>query len=470
MRTLFFLPFVSALFALLFVSSKRWAFVLSMLPLVLFALCGTSWIGQSVDTIWLQNLSIHFHIAVDSLSFIFLWLVYAIVPIAVLASNPTEKHKAFYSLLLLVQGLAAGFFMAQDLVFFTFFFEAMLIPLYFLIMGWGGKKRAAAAVKFIVYMVAGSTLMIMALLSLYFSAGSFDLVAISKKSAHLSTAPILTAIFLLAFLVKTPIFGLHAWLADAYCEAETAGSILLSAVLSKAGIYGIIRICMGLFPAVTAEWSPVLVLIAIIGVLYGALAAWGQTDFKRLIAYSSLSHINFVLAGLFVWNYTAQSGAILQAVNHSITISGLFLVAAWLSERVGTTQFDALSGLAAYLPRLCWLTLFFVLSSIALPGLNNFVSELMLLLGVFSDSPWYALLLGSTVILSVLYMLKFQQNLYFEVACKKQESFTDIGSRELMAAMPLVLVVVWLGIYPKPALEVIEPAAQSIVKEGIVSR
>jgi len=236
-------------------------------------------------------------------------------------------------------------------------------------------------------------------------------------------------------------------------------------VLSKAGIYGIMRVSIGLFPDILREWSPILLLLAIIGVLYGAFAAWSQTDFKRLIAYSSFSHVNFVLAGLFVWNQMANSGAILQAVNHAVSITGLFLVAGWLEARLGTTQFGSVSGLAQYLPRLAWLTLFFVMSAVALPGLNNFVSEIMLLYGVFQANYWLAAILGTTVILSILYMLRWIHSIYFDIPSPYQQRWIDIKAKDLLVAAPLVVLIFWLGMYPATILQAVEPAAEKMEKQ-----
>ncbi len=466
---LFFVPFVMAAFMLCLSNlsprnTRNSAFILSLIPLVLLLAGGDRWQMTSYDYSWLPQLSVRFHLAVDHLSLIFLYLANTLIPIAILSRKPQTINRinVFYALILLLQGLLIGFFTAKDLIFFTFFFEAILIPLYFLISKWGGEQRQKAAFTFIIYMVAGSALMVFGALSLYFAASTFDIDTLAKTAESLPYATLIAAIFLLAFAVKTPLFPFHAWLPDTYCQAPIPATILLSAILSKAGIYGIIRISMGLFPNIIVEWSPILLTLAIIGVLYGAFAAWSQLDYKRLIAYSSFSHVNFVLAGLFVWNEMAQGGAILQAVNHAITITGLFLVAGWLEARLGTTAFGKVSGLAYYMPKLCWLTLFFVLSSVALPGLNNFISELMVLYGVFQQSMWLSATLGLTVIFSILYMLRFIHAIYFNEPSRYHHSYKDIKIKELCIATPLIALILWLGIYPTVALNEVEPAAQKI--------
>ncbi len=463
---LFIAPFISSIiiFALAGISGKilkRFAIALSFIPLAMLLYGQANWIGSQIQYAWLPSLSIEFHLSVDSLSLLFLYLIAVIIPISLLAVSRKDlaDPNMLYGLILFLQGLLIVFFTARDLAVFTIFWEAMLLPLYFIINLWGGAQRQNASLKFLIYMIAGSVLMVAAVLSLYFAAesssgtGSFNLDALAKVSAGAPYASILGAIFLLAFAVKTPLFPFHAWLPDAYCQAPLAGTILLSALLSKAGIYGILRIGMELFPWLIKEWSPLLLGLSIAGVFYGGFAAWAQKDFKRLIAYSSFSHVNFILVGLFVWEETAHSGAILQALNHGITIAALFLVAGWLEERLGSTEMGSVSGLAKFLPQLCWLTLFFVLSSVALPGMNNFVGELLILYGLFSQNPWAAALLALTVVLSVVYMLRWMQKVYFEAPSAFQASWIDIKGKEIAIALPLMAIILWIGVYPGPALE-----------------
>lgn len=458
--TLFFCTGVSQRFL------KGMAIVMSLLPLalLLYGSVTTGWIGSSVSYPWLPSLSIDFSLRVDVLSLLFLVLTAVIIPVSLLStcSDSFAFPHVFYGFVLLLQGLLMGFFMARDLVVFTIFWEAMLLPLYFIITLWGGAQRQAAAIKFLIYMIAGSALMVAAVLSLYFVAlsvngsGTFHLDNLAKISETAPYAGWMFAIFMLAFAVKTPLFPFHAWLPDAYCQASTAGTILLAGILSKAGIYGIFRIGLELFPTFMKAWSPWLLGFAIVGVFYGGLAAWKQNDYKRLLAYSSFSHVNFILVGLFVWDATAHAGALLQAVNHGITIAALFLVAGWLEARLGSTSIQAGSGLAKYLPHLCWLTLFFVLSSVALPGMNNFVGELMIFFGLFGQNFWLASFLGLTIILSVMYMLRWMQKVYFEEPSSIQSGLVDIKGKELWIALPLMLLILWIGIYPSPILKLLQ--------------
>src|ERR1700733_1101310 len=471
---LFLTPFVTSLaaFAIPFASKKIMkivAVIMSLLPLVILLYNHSTWLGSGIQYPWLPPLSIEFYLTVDALSLVFLYLTALIVPISLLAVSGRHLNfpNTFYGFVLLLQGLLIGFFTARDLALFTIFWEAMLLPLYFIISLWGGPQRRISSIKFLIYMLAGSALMVAAVLSLYVAStltgeASFNLDVLPTVSSTAPHAAWLCAVFLLAFAVKTPLFPFHAWLPDAYCEAPTAGTILLSAILSKAGIYGILRIGMELFPSYIMEWSSVLLGLSIAGVLYGGLAAWMQKDFKRLIAYSSFSHVNFVLAGLFILNLTAETGAILQAFNHGVTIAALFLVAGWLEERLGSTEMSSAGGLGKFLPQLCWLTLFFVLSSVALPGTNNFIGELLILLGLFAQSPWLTAILGLTVILSVIYMLRWVQKVYFQAPGFFQESWIDIKGKELAIALSLVALILWVGIYPQPLLKLIEPAANKV--------
>lgn len=465
---LFILPFLSAfiILALSFFSKgivKGLSFFLSLIPLTLLVFGNTQWIGEEINIPWLSALSIHFHLKIDSISYLFLLLVNILVPLCIASTKERElsSSSTLYIFIFILQGLLIGFFTARDMVLFTFFWEAMLIPLFFIMNLWGGPQRHQAAMKFLIYMIAGSTLMIAAVLGLYLTStdsgmATFDLDKLQNISRINPYAMWIFAIFCLAFAVKTPLFPFHAWLPDAYCEASLQGTILLSALLSKAGIYGFLRIGIEIFPTAMNLWRPLLLTLSIAGVLYGALAAWKETDFKRILAYSSFSHVNFILAGIFALQDSSHTGAILQAVNHGITIAALFFVAGWLEERIGTRSINGFHGLAKFMPTLCWLTLFFVLSSIALPGLNNFIGEFLILFGLFEFNPWLAALLGVSTIFSLLYMLRWFQRLYFGPPGFYQNNWIDIRKEEVLIASPLIALILWIGIYPNPLLKLIE--------------
>lgn len=445
----------------------------SLVPLLLLLINYDHWIGETIEYPWLPHVSIAFHLSVDSLSLFFVMLTAVVVTISIF-SMPTSGLKTphfFYGLIFLLEGLLFGFFTARDLVVFTLFWEAMLLPLFFIIQLWGGEWRFAAALQFIVYMIGGSILMVAAVIALYVAAGamtgnpSFDLDQLEKLSFHDPLSTIVFAIFLLAFAVKTPLFPFHAWLPDAYSEAPFTGTILLSAVLSKAGIYGFLRIGLGLFPDLAEQWSTLLLVLSIIGVFYGGILAWTQTDVKRLIAYSSFSHVNFILAGLFMGNALAYSGVVLQSFNHAITIAALFLAVEWLEKRIGSRSMNQASGLATYLPKLCWITLVFVLSAVALPGTNTFVGEIMILLGIFHQHPALASLLATSVILSVLYMLRWIQKVYFENPSPFQDNWKDLQGKEMSIALALIALIFWVGIYPAPLLQRIPSSQKTMIAE-----
>lgn len=440
-------------------SLKTLAFILSLIPLGLLIGNHHHWIGANVNYLWFPAMNIHFHLGVDTISLLFLYLTAIIIPTSILATNHSlQRPNTFYGIILLLQAFLIGFFTSKDLAVFTIFWEAMLLPLYFIINYWGSGNKESAAFKFLIYMIAGSALMVAGVLALYFAAGgTFDLNLLTQVAEKAPLSLGIFFVFLLAFAVKTPLFPFHAWLPDSYVQAPVAGTILLSAILSKAGIYGVIRIGLGLFPTYMETWGPVLLALAICGVFYGGLSAWMQHDYKRLIAYSSFSHVNFVLAGLFVWSQNAHAGAILQALNHGITIAGLFLVAGWLEERLKTTNMNQVSGLAKYMPKLCWLTLFFVMSSVALPGTNNFVGEILIFFGLFTHNPYITAILALSVILSVIYMLRFMQKTYFETPSPRQDSWIDIRTKEFAIALPLAFLILWVGIYPAPILRHLFP-------------
>ncbi len=464
---LFTIPFVMAvLLSILPISSekilKKIAVGFSTIPLLILLSQHTHLVGANIDYNWIPTLSIRFHLNVDALSLIFLYITCFIIPIS-LTIAPVSR--LFYSLVFILQGLLIGFFTAADLALFTIFWEAMLLPLYFIINLWREKKHSSAAMQFLIYMIAGSVFMIAAVLSLYFSATTFDIKSLATIAQNVPHAALIGAVFFLAFAVKAPLFPFHAWLPDAYCAAPASGTILLSAILSKAGIYGILRVGIPFFPMLIQQWGPVLLGLSITGVLYGALAAWAQNDFKRLLAYSSFSHVNFILVGLFIWSDLAHTGAIIQTVNHAVVITGLFMMGSYLEREIKTTSITEMSGVASFLPKLCWLTLFFVLASVAVPGTNNFVGELLIFLALFNQNiPWLTPLLGLSIILSVIYMLQWMKKSFFGPAAPPDKNYTDIKAKQMLVALPLVILILWIGIYPAPLISTAQNALAAIME------
>lgn len=396
---------------------------------------------------WFSPLSISFSLAIDPISFVFLLLTAIIIPLTLLICKP---H--LYSLILVLETLLIGFFASRDLVFFTIFWEAMLLPLYFLINLSNKPGNTRTSLVFLIYMFAGSILMIAGLIGIYLTHQNFDLEMLKKGAEN----PWVFGIFALAFAVKTPLFPFHAWLPETYNQSPTSGTILLSALLSKAGIYGFLR--MGL----ESTFSYPLTLLAIIGTIYGGFAAYKQNNFKKIFAYSSFSHVNFILAGIFIMQHTAETGAILQAFNHGIIITGLFLASGWLETRLNSTSLSATGGLASYFPVLSIITFIFILASIALPITNGFIGELLILVGIFSISPWLAALLATNVIISPIYMLRFMQTAYFESPSAPLHQ-NDIEMKNICLVLPLILLIFWIGIYPTPLLNLIASTQESLL-------
>lgn len=443
---------------------------LSLLPLLLLSVNHAHLLGMRYSVAWLPALSINFSLAIDELSLLFMYLSAVIVPFSLLCSrkNDVAHPTLFFSLSLFLQALLLGFFSAQDVALFTVFWEAMLLPLFFIILIWGGVERRNAAITFLVYMIGGSVFMVAGVLALFFLStvdgglGTFDLEQLRLIASHSPYAPWILASFLCAFAVKTPMFPFHAWLPSTYYQAPMSGTILLSAVLSKAGIYGIIRICLGVFPELMQQWSVGLIAFAGLGVFYGAFAAWRQYDCKRIVLYSSFSHVNFILLGLFVWQPNAHSGAMLQAINHGITITALFFVAEWLRRRVEPSSF-AKGGIGEAFPKLCWMAVFFAFASIALPGTGNFVGEFLIFTGLSSAYPVLTVIMLLAVVASAVYMLRMLRELFFGTQRPVKDTLLDLGPTDMAIGLALAVIILWLGIYPASALNYTQSAAHRIV-------
>lgn len=450
---LLLIPLACALLALsLFKLNRFSAFLMSLIPLALLLTGGET----RVDLSWIPSLNIHFSLQVDGVSRLFLYLTAIIIPIIFLTSRQEEVSSRFYGAVFVLQSLLFGFFLSNDLVLFTLFWEAMLLPLFYLLLVYGGPNRQRVALRFLIYMLAGSCLLVAGVISLYLTADlhTFSLEGLRAHAG--SYAPWIFFVFLLAFAVKTPLFPFHAWLPDAYAEASTSGTIILSALLSKAGIYGIYRIGLGLFPELMIAYSVPLTIIAITGVLYGGFCAWAQDDYKRLIAYSSFSHVNFILAGLFASNVVAHQGALLQVFNHGITITALFLIVHFVHARIHSGHLNAGGGMAALFPKLAWTALFFVLAAVALPGTGNFVGEVLILFGLFGQSGILAAILGLSLILGAAYMLRFQHRLFFGPVNPHIPPSSDLKQLEWLPLLLLVFFVLLAGLHPAPLFQWME--------------
>ena len=415
------------------------------------------WVEQ-VDWSWVPQLGIHFHLALDGLSLLLLALTFLLGIISVLASwREIQQGVGFFHLnLMWILAGISGVFLAVDLFLFYFAWELMLIPMFFLIAIWGHERRVYAAIKFFIFTQLSGLLMLIAILALYFihhaQTGVYtfeygDLLG-TRLSPH--TALLLMLGFFVAFAVKLPMFPLHPWLPDAHTEAPTAGSIVLAGLLLKTGAYGMLRFVLPLFPGAAHQFAPIAMVLAVIGIIYGAVLAFGQTDLKRLVAYTSVSHLGFVLLGIFVGNTWALDGALMGMIAHGISTGALFMIVGQVQERTHTRDMARLSGLWSTIPRLSGAAMFFAMGSMGLPGLGDFIGEFLVLIGTY-EAHLTCLAIATTIgiLLSTLYALRFIQGA-FHGANSNNWSVRDLAPREVLELIPLVAILLWLGVYPQP--------------------
>jgi NADH-quinone oxidoreductase subunit M len=404
---------------------------------------------------WIPSPPIHYHIGVDGISLFLVILTAFLTPVAILASwkSIQQRVRGFFITLLVLETGVIGVFVSLDLFLFFLFWEAMLFPMYFLIGVWGHERRIYAAIKFILYTMLGSILMLVAMIWLYELSGSFDLPQIQSMlvsgqvTLSLRTELLLFAAFFLAFAIKVPLFPLHTWLPDAHTEAPTAGSVILAGVLLKMGTYGMLRFCLPLFPEAAHRFAPYVAVLAIIGIIYGALVAMVQTDLKRLVAYSSVSHLGFVVLGLFAFDPTAVQGALYQMLNHGVSTGALFVIVGMLYDRRHTHLIREFGGLATPLPVIAAFFLFVSLASAGLPMLNGFVGEFLILSGTFVRHANWASPAAIGVILSAVYLLWAYQRVFFgEVTQEKNRTLADADRREWAVLVVMAVLILWMGI------------------------
>ncbi len=413
---------------------------------------------------------IAFHIGVDGISILMVLLTTFLTPLAILSTWKAvdEKVKGFMSFFLMLETGLMGVFLSLDMVLFYVFWEFTLIPMYFLIGLWGGERRVYAALKFFLYTMAGSLLMLAGIVWIGLQYGSFDLSQLMGAGLIPVTAQMwLFGAFGLAFAIKVPMFPLHSWLPDAHTEAPTAGSVILAGVLLKMGAYGFLRFNLPLFPDATVKLAPWMAALAVIGIIYGALVAFRQKDAKKLVAYSSISHLGFVVLGIFALNLEGLQGAILQMVNHGLSTGALFLVVGMLYERRHTRLLDNFGGLWKVVPYMGGLALVVMLSSVGLPGLNGFVGEFSILLGAFSStalgSPWFAGVAALGVILAAVYLFHMFQKLFLGTVTHEENlKLKDVSLREVLILTPILIAAFWIGLYPKPFFNLMAPAVEKL--------
>ncbi len=442
---------------------------------------------------WIGSIGARYHVGVDGVS---LWLVILttlLMPIAILSSwtSITKRPSTYYVLMMLLESAMIGVFVSLDLLLFYLFFEASLVPMFLLIGVWGGERRIYAAVKFFIYTAVGSLLMLVGIIALYFihqratGIGTFDYTALLETMR--TTAGVISPrtefwlflAFALAFCIKVPLWPFHTWLPDAHTEAPTAGSVILAGVLLKMGTYGLLRFNFGLFPNASRQFAPVMITLAVIGIIYGALVAMVQPDVKRLVAYSSVSHMGFVVLGLFSFTEQGMQGALYQMLNHGVSTGALFLFVGMIYERRHTRQISDFGGLVRPMP---WFSALFViasLSSIGLPFLNGFVGEFLIMLGAWTSlavqHPWIVTMLAGTgVIWAAVYMLWMLQRVVFGTTTSEANAkLSDLNLREALLILPLIFLMFFMGVYPAPFLnrsrESIEAARQRIAAPQVAA-
>jgi NADH-quinone oxidoreductase subunit M len=485
LSTIIFLPSLGAMLAFLIASEdlvKRMALIIStltfLISLVPFFMFDPSTAAmqffERYD--WIPTLGISYEVGVDGISLLLIVLTTFLTPLTLVASWDSihARTREFMICMLFLESGMVGVFAAIDLFLFYVFWEATLIPMYFLIGIWGGPRRIYAAVKFFLYTMAGSLLMLVAILALYFlhrqatGDATFDLFELLQLELPLSTQRWLFLAFFLAFAIKVPLFPFHTWLPDAHVEAPTAGSVILAGVLLKMGTYGFVRFCLPLFPEASLDATPIITLLAVVGIIYGALMALVQTDIKKLVAYSSVSHLGFVMLGIFAFNNQGLDGAVLQMVNHGLSTGALFLLVGMIYDRCHTRLISDFGGLAKVMPMFAAFFLVVSLSSIGLPGLNGFVGEFLVLLGAFQTMPTFAIIGALGVILAAVYMLWMYQRVMFgEVTHEANMHLTDLTLREVVVLVPVVLVIVWIGLYPQPFVKRMEASTRAIVERVV---
>ena len=492
---LIFFPLVGIL-VLLFLPNEnrntlRWtalvtslvAFVISLWVLTLFKASDPNLqLVEKYNWITVAGWNIQYHLGIDGLSVLLVLLTTLLTPISILSTWTAveERVKEYMIFFLLLEIGMNGVFLAQDLFLFYIFWEFTLVPMYFIIGIWGGPRRIYAALKFFLYTMAGSILMLLAILWLGVNGGTFSLPDLIQQGGIPANIQWLLFIaFAAAFAIKVPMWPLHSWLPDAHVEAPTAGSVILAGVLLKLGTYGFVRFNLPLFPEATLQAAPWIALLATIGIIYGAAVSYAQADIKKLVAYSSVSHLGFVMLGLFALNPEGISGAILQMINHGVSTGALFLLVGMIYEQTHTREFKVYGGLWKITPVYGTIMLIVVLSSMGLPGLNGFVGEFTILLGAWGAGQsgvfywgniWFAAISALGVIMAAIYMLYLFQKMFLgpqgdvvEETKKHGHAIRDLNWREIVTMVPLLLLIFWIGLYPAPFFNLMAPAVNHLV-------
>ena len=457
--------------------AKQVTFLWSLLVLALGVLVATAFDPSAAGTFqltssweWIPAWGVSFSLGVDGISLVLILMTAVLVPVCILAgwadADHTTSARGYFAWILVLEGLVLGVFAATDVFLFYVLFEAMLVPMYFLIGRYGGPQRQYAAVKFFLYSLAGGLLMLVALVGLWvvsadqLGSGTFDYTALVGLDIDPVLQRWLFLGFFLAFAIKAPLWPLHTWLPDAAAEAPPSSSVLLVGVLDKVGTFGMLRLCLPLFPEASDYFTPMVIVLSVIGIVYGALLAIGQTDLKRLIAYTSVSHFGFIALGIFAMTSQGQSGATLYMVNHGFSIAALFLLVGFMATRRGSRMVADFGGVQKVAPVLAGLFLVAGLSSLALPGLSSFVSEFLVLAGTFTRYPIVAVIATTGIVLAALYILLMYQRTMTGPVREGVEGMPDLRVREVVAIAPVIAIIIALGFFPQPVLNVINPSVE----------
>ena len=453
---------------------KIMAFIVSIFELLFslplwFSFDKTTYQMQFVERhSWISLFNIEYYLGIDGISILFVLLSALITILCVLVSwNSIEKKvKEFFVSLLLLEGAMIGVFCALDFFLFYIFWEAMLIPMFLLIGVWGGPNRIYAATKFFLYTLVGSLLMLVGIITLYMQGGNtFDILALAGQHYPVKLQLMLFWAFFAAFAVKVPMWPVHTWLPDAHTEAPAAGSVVLAGILIKMGAYGFLRFSMPILPEATSAMMMPMLVLSLIGIVYGGIICLAQTDLKRLIAYSSVSHMGFVTLGIFALNTQSVEGGILQMINHGVVTGALFLGIGMVYERTHTRKISDYGGLATNMPVFGSFFLLFTLASVGLPGTNGFIGELLILLGSFLTKPWVALIAASGLIIGAWYMLWLYQRIFFNPVNSRWNGIKELDAREIATFLPMVILIFWIGLYPNSMLEYMHVSVAHLLEQ-----
>ncbi len=453
---------------------KIMAFIISFFEFLLslplwFSFDKTTYHMQFVERhSWIRLFNIEYYLGIDGISILFVLLSALITILCVLVSwNSIEvKVKEFFVSLLFLEGAMIGVFCALDFFLFYIFWEAMLIPMFLLIGVWGGPNRIYAATKFFLYTLVGSLLMLVGIITLYMQGGNtFDILALAEHNYPVKLQMILFWAFFAAFAVKVPMWPVHTWLPDAHTEAPAAGSVVLAGILIKMGAYGFLRFSMPILPEATSAMMTPMLVLSLIGIVYGGIICLAQTDLKRLIAYSSVSHMGFVTLGIFALNTQSVEGGILQMINHGVVTGALFLGIGMVYERTHTRKISDYGGLATNMPVFGSFFLLFTLASVGLPGTNGFIGELLILLGSFLTKPWVALIAASGLIIGAWYMLWLYQRIFFNPVNTRWNGIRELDAREVATFLPMVILIFWIGLYPNSMLEYMHVSVAHLLEQ-----